>query len=97
MNSTGGQEASEGHPGEPERSQERSKRSQEAPKRSQKAVFVAIFGVIKRQKSAKMDLRATLVETRTKNKGTKTQTLKSHKFLKVYWREGGVVSIRGSW
>ena len=36
MNSTGGQEASEGHPGEPERSQERSKRSQEAPKRSQK-------------------------------------------------------------
>ncbi len=49
--------------------------------------MAAIFGVIKRQKSAKMDLRATLVETRAKNKGTKTQTSKAHRFLKVYWRE----------
>ena len=70
---------------EPRGAQERPRGTQETPKRSQKAVLAAIFGVIKRQKSAKMDLRATLVETRAKNKGTNTQTLKNkkHRLLKL--------------
>ncbi len=56
----GAQEEPRGAQEEPRGAQERPRGTQETPKRSQKAVLAAIFGVIKRQKSAKMDLRATL-------------------------------------